>query len=111
MLASPSTVSDPNWYFDSRVLHHLASNINNLSINSDYQGDDQVTVGNGQILFQGKLDEGLYKVPGCDPSTTQSAFDLVGERTSLSNWHNRLGHPNSRVVRQWSQVSVTCVFL
>jgi hypothetical protein len=75
--------------------------------------------GSGRVLLHGLNDNGLYKLPSSvlpNPSTpicssspphsshpsssfvspvsrVSSAF--AGERTSLSNWHSRLGHPQS----------------
>ena len=37
---------DPNWYVDSGVTHHLAADIANLVVHSEYQGPDRVCVGN-----------------------------------------------------------------
>lgn len=45
--ASPSTIVDPAWYFDSGASHHVTPDLANLSINSEYNGDDQLVVGNG----------------------------------------------------------------
>ena len=40
---------DP-WLADSGTSDHLTANLNNLSVQSQYKGPDQVTVGNGQSL-------------------------------------------------------------
>ena len=40
---------DP-WLANSGTLDHLTANLNNLSIQSQYKGPEQVTVGNGQSL-------------------------------------------------------------
>ena len=40
---------DP-WLADSSTSDHLTTNLNNLSIQSQYKGLDQVTMGNGQSL-------------------------------------------------------------
>ncbi|KAL5861880.1 hypothetical protein ACOSQ4_003176 [Xanthoceras sorbifolium] len=50
MIASPSTVMDPNWYVDSGATNHITSDINNLSINSTYKGNKTLAVGNRQTL-------------------------------------------------------------
>ncbi|GAU39478.1 hypothetical protein TSUD_159100 [Trifolium subterraneum] len=42
------TVSTSSWYPDSGASHHLTFNPNNLAYRMPYQGQDQVTVGNGQ---------------------------------------------------------------
>lgn len=38
------------WYTDSGATDHITSDINNLTSRSDYQGPDQVSVGNGAGL-------------------------------------------------------------
>ena len=40
---------DP-WLADSGTSDHLTANLNNLSVQSQYKGPDQVTIGNGQSL-------------------------------------------------------------
>ncbi|GAU48324.1 hypothetical protein TSUD_351640 [Trifolium subterraneum] len=42
------TVSTSSWYPDSGASHHLTFNPNNLAYRMPYQGQDQVTMGNGQ---------------------------------------------------------------
>jgi hypothetical protein len=50
------------------------------------------------ILHQGPLRSGLYQLlPYCDPSP--SRYSLVGEMTSASHWHKRLGHPGLRTIK------------
>jgi len=73
--------------------------------------------GSGRVLLHGLYDNGLYKPPSSvspSPSTpicssspshslrpscssvspvSRASSAFVGERTSLSNWHSRLGHP------------------
>ncbi|KAI4338296.1 hypothetical protein L6164_016638 [Bauhinia variegata] len=50
MIASPNTVADTSWYIDSGASHHPTSDINNISIHSEYTRDDQVVVGNDMTL-------------------------------------------------------------
>ena len=40
---------DP-WLADSGISDHLTANLNNLSVQSQYKGSEQITVGNGQAL-------------------------------------------------------------
>ncbi|PON63538.1 hypothetical protein PanWU01x14_130120, partial [Parasponia andersonii] len=49
-VASPTTVNDPSWYIDSGATDHIASDLANLTILSDYKGKEKVTVGNGITL-------------------------------------------------------------
>jgi transposase InsO family protein len=56
-----------------------------------------------KILFHGLSNHGLYSIP---PSSVinkphiPAKMAMVGERTSLSSWHSRLGHPAFQVVRR-----------
>lgn len=49
-VVAPSSLADGNWYLDSGASHHLASDISNLHIHSQYEGPDQICVGNGNTL-------------------------------------------------------------
>ena len=49
-LATPESVIDPSWYLDSGATNHITSDINNLSIRSNYKGTDKLIVGNGHKL-------------------------------------------------------------
>ncbi|GFP98119.1 hypothetical protein PHJA_001956000 [Phtheirospermum japonicum] len=46
---SPSTLTDP-WVVDSGATNHVAANLGNMSIQSEYTGTDNLVVGNGQSL-------------------------------------------------------------
>uniref|UniRef100_A0A2N9IBW9 Reverse transcriptase Ty1/copia-type domain-containing protein n=1 Tax=Fagus sylvatica TaxID=28930 RepID=A0A2N9IBW9_FAGSY len=100
LLATPTHVSDPNWYNDSGATHHLTSDLANLNVRADeYHGPDQIRVGSGfgETLLCGPSKDGLYPfplLPSKDPFTPTTLF---GERTSLHQWHSRLGHPAFRV--------------
>ena len=47
--AAITSNQDP-WLADSGTSNHLTANLNNLSIQSQYKGPEQITVGNGQTL-------------------------------------------------------------
>ncbi|RHN41157.1 putative RNA-directed DNA polymerase [Medicago truncatula] len=49
-LAHRSNSSPPDWLFDFGASHHITNDFNNLSIKSDYTGDDHLQVANGNIL-------------------------------------------------------------
>ena len=38
---------DTTWYSNTRATHHITSELNNLSVSTYYNGNDQVQVGNG----------------------------------------------------------------
>ena len=51
LFATPNYSQDPNWYPDSGATHHLTHDLGNLNIRADeYQGSDQIRVGNGTSL-------------------------------------------------------------
>ena len=50
MNASVGSVANSNWYIDSGATNHITPNFNNLSISSEYRGNDRLAVGNGQTL-------------------------------------------------------------
>ncbi|MED6113648.1 hypothetical protein PIB30_072814 [Stylosanthes scabra] len=47
MIANPSTLSDQSWYADSGASHHCTPDNSNLQHSLDYQGQEQVYIGNG----------------------------------------------------------------
>lgn len=57
----------------------------------------------GTILLRGFTRNGLYTLPttasSVSPVSPFSPQTCVGERTSVSHWHQRLGHPSMAVVR------------
>jgi histone deacetylase 1/2 len=48
-----------------------------------------------EILLQGPCENGVYPLPHPRASTP---IAMVHERTSINGWHQRLGHPSSKVV-------------
>uniref|UniRef100_A0A2N9GP72 Reverse transcriptase Ty1/copia-type domain-containing protein n=1 Tax=Fagus sylvatica TaxID=28930 RepID=A0A2N9GP72_FAGSY len=100
------------YHSDSGATHHLTSDLANLNVRADeYHGPDQIRVGSGsgktllagrdldsgKTLLCGPSKDGLYPfplLPSKDPSTPTALF---GERTSIHQWHSRLGHPAFRV--------------
>ena len=47
--ANLTNISDP-WLADFGISNHLTANLSNLSIQSQYKGPEQITLGNGQTL-------------------------------------------------------------
>uniref|UniRef100_A0A2N9EUK2 Reverse transcriptase Ty1/copia-type domain-containing protein n=1 Tax=Fagus sylvatica TaxID=28930 RepID=A0A2N9EUK2_FAGSY len=51
LLATPQSQCDPNWYPDTGATHHLTNDLANLNVRADdYNGNDQIRVGNGTAL-------------------------------------------------------------
>lgn len=56
---------------------------------------DQAT---NKILYQGLLEDGLYRFQGLQPAIQASTMESnVSERVSKDLWHARLGHSNPRL--------------
>jgi hypothetical protein len=53
-----------------------------------------------RLLLQGPSKHGLYPFPPLSTKRLSSPHALLGERTSFTNWHSRLGHPAFRIVSQ-----------
>ena len=47
ILGAPSTVTDPLWYPDSGATHHLTSDFSAFTTKSNYNGTEDVKLGNG----------------------------------------------------------------
>ncbi|KAL8161599.1 hypothetical protein V2J09_013088 [Rumex salicifolius] len=52
MASSPSQFPDPNsWYIDSGASHHVTDNMRDLSIKSEYCGNDHLALGDGKTIL------------------------------------------------------------
>jgi len=72
-----------NTYFEFHPFHFLVK--------------DRAT---GKTLLRGRSDRGLYSFPSFPAfNNSPQPAAMVGERTSVSGWHSRLGHPAFRVLR------------
>jgi hypothetical protein len=61
---SPETVEDEQpWYLDSGANHHVTSELEKLSLQQPYQGNDKVTVGNGGGLQIANTGSSLLTTP------------------------------------------------
>ena len=41
---------DEGWYLNSGTTHHLTNNMTNMHVQGDFNGLDQLIIGNGQVL-------------------------------------------------------------
>lgn len=163
-----STPSDQApWLLDSGASHHIASNLSNLSLQSPYNGGDDVHIGDGSglkithtgstslpsstrplllsnvpcvpsikknlisvhklckannvmvqlcpstfqvkdlkseaTMVQGRADSGLYEWPAIsnyvNPSSVSPFLAFSCVKSTLSEWHSRLGHPAIAVLK------------
>ncbi|GAU35295.1 hypothetical protein TSUD_54540 [Trifolium subterraneum] len=69
------TVSTSSWYPDSGASHHLTFNPNNLAYRMPYQGQDQVTMGNGQGVSIHSLGHSNFCSPYNPNDTKQTLLE------------------------------------
>ena len=51
LVANPQSPTDDNWYADSGATHHLTADLANLNVRADeYQGQEQIRIGNGKSI-------------------------------------------------------------
>ncbi|KAL5735772.1 hypothetical protein ACOSP7_030228 [Xanthoceras sorbifolium] len=48
--ATPETVANQSWYVDSGATNHIITDMNNLSMRSEYRGKEKLIVGDGNQL-------------------------------------------------------------
>lgn len=63
MAASYNTGPDQTWFADYGATNHITKDLKNLSLQSDYQGTDKVSIGNGQGLPISKLGSSIISTP------------------------------------------------
>ncbi|GKV09611.1 hypothetical protein SLEP1_g21084 [Rubroshorea leprosula] len=116
---------------------HVTTELANLVLHSKYTGPDKLLIGDGSglkithlcksanvivefhathvfvkdrntgvILLRGQNKNGVYEFPVVNHSQSQPSA-LVGECTSVTDWHARLGHPSSKVQNKiFSEISL-----
>ena len=63
-VTTPQASSDSNWYTDTRATHHVTSDFGNLNMRvEEYQGTDQIRVGNGKSLSVHHIGDSLLSTP------------------------------------------------
>ena len=50
-MAATDGQSSGAWYLDSGATNHVTNALGNININSEYQGNEKLTVGNGEKLM------------------------------------------------------------
>lgn len=50
-MATADGPSSRSWYLDSSATNHVTNALVSVSINSEYQGNDKLAVGNGEKLL------------------------------------------------------------
>lgn len=61
--SSSSDNNNAHWYLDSGATSHLTNNLNNLSLYQPYEGEDHVTIGDGNQLAIHHTGTGLLPTP------------------------------------------------
>ncbi|XLU25082.1 hypothetical protein S245_061148, partial [Arachis hypogaea] len=61
VLNTPATLQDQNWYPDSGATHHMTADQQNLMQKENYEGTDQVVVGNGSGLHINLVGKSYFK--------------------------------------------------
>uniref|UniRef100_A0A2N9GCI3 Integrase catalytic domain-containing protein n=1 Tax=Fagus sylvatica TaxID=28930 RepID=A0A2N9GCI3_FAGSY len=100
------TQNAETWLTDTGATDHITANASNLSHQSPYQGQEQVSVGNGQglpiqnigrLLYKGLSNNGVYPIqsslfiPNANKTACAAHF-ISSDKWHL--WHSRLGHPS-----------------
>uniref|UniRef100_A0A2N9IBB1 Integrase catalytic domain-containing protein n=1 Tax=Fagus sylvatica TaxID=28930 RepID=A0A2N9IBB1_FAGSY len=81
------TQNTETWLTDTGATDHITANANNLSPQAPYQGQEQVSVGNGQNLPIQNI---------AANKTACAAHSISSDKWHL--WHSRLGHPSAKVL-------------
>ncbi|KAJ0051870.1 hypothetical protein Pint_02001 [Pistacia integerrima] len=82
----------------------MTTDLSNLSIHSEYDGTDEVVIGDGsgsdhgETLLKGDCEDGVYPLPESLAKVSKKVVAYVHERTTTDGWHKRLGHPSSKIV-------------
>jgi len=95
--------------FILRNLLHVSDIIKNILSVSQFTADNKVLefhldscfvkdLSIQKTLMRGQLKDGMYVFSLRNHNFTASPQALLGERASSSVWHERLGHPSTRVV-------------
>ena len=61
MLATLETTRDTNWYPDSIATNHATLNLNNLTTNTKFMGQDKLHMGNGTGLSIHHIGQSCFK--------------------------------------------------
>lgn len=54
----------------------------------------------GKVVLQGPNKQGLYRLNKSSHVNLSSPSAYIGERTSMNLWHQRLGHPMMRTLKE-----------
>ncbi|RVW62129.1 Retrovirus-related Pol polyprotein from transposon RE2 [Vitis vinifera] len=102
---------EETWFADSGANQHITANLEHLTLQQPYTGQENVAVGNGQglsiahtgaTLLEGRSEGGLYPIQLRSMSINKShaLSAVVGIKAPVSVWHSRLGHASFPIVSQ-----------
>uniref|UniRef100_A0A2N9F5Y1 CCHC-type domain-containing protein n=1 Tax=Fagus sylvatica TaxID=28930 RepID=A0A2N9F5Y1_FAGSY len=78
--AASSQGKNQKWLVDSAASHNMTTELSNLSINSEYDGTDEVDRITGATLLKGECEDGVYPFPEHPPPNFKHAVAYVHER-------------------------------
>ncbi|EXB36766.1 hypothetical protein L484_004012 [Morus notabilis] len=94
-----------NWLLDSGASHHITSDMNNLTLREPYEGLDDIVIGDGtgdlttgELLARGRSKNNVYESSSVREIQPVEKQAHVSVKTTLDRWHDRLGHPSSKVL-------------
>uniref|UniRef100_A0A2N9G158 Reverse transcriptase Ty1/copia-type domain-containing protein n=1 Tax=Fagus sylvatica TaxID=28930 RepID=A0A2N9G158_FAGSY len=101
---SDTQYNDPNWYTDTGATSHMTYDKGKLPHPSVYCGYNHVIVGNGTQLkishikdqTTGHRKGGLYALE--EGGALEALVAIKSDKAPVDLWHQRLGHPNSRLL-------------
>lgn len=65
-VATLETIGDFNWYDGSGATNHVTADFNHIANPTDYTGNEQVTVGNGESLCISTIGNSCLNTNKCD---------------------------------------------
>ncbi|XP_022142770.1 uncharacterized protein LOC111012809 [Momordica charantia] len=107
-ITGPEVIIDPNWLIDSGATNHKTNDATNLGQQAEYQGNENLTVGNryklaiahvgstvicqketmdketGRIMLEGKLNQGLYQLDLLKPKRSK----FIQNKRAMQSTHH-----------------------